>query len=58
MIFLTASTFATDKVEAFELGAAAYLLKPVDCAHLIGVAREILHARRARRTKAPSFGTL
>ena len=41
VIFLTASTLAADKVAAFELGAAAYLQKPVDCAYLTRLARQI-----------------
>jgi CheY-like chemotaxis protein len=45
VIFLTGSLSARDKVEAMELGAAAYLQKPVDVGHLIRVAREILGPR-------------
>jgi CheY-like chemotaxis protein len=45
VIFLTGSTSASDRVKAFELGAVAYLQKPVDCAYLIALAREILRVR-------------
>jgi len=47
VIFLTGSISARDKVEALQLGASAYLQKPVDVEHLIRVAREILASRRA-----------
>jgi CheY-like chemotaxis protein len=50
VIFLTGSTCAADRVSAFELGAAAYLQKPVDVEYLIGVATDILRVRRASRT--------
>jgi two-component system response regulator TctD len=52
VIFLTGSTSAADKVNAFELGAAAYLQKPVDCGYLIGLAQEILRVRRVQRMNA------
>jgi DNA-binding response OmpR family regulator len=54
VIFLTASTLTADKVKAFELGAAAYLQKPVDCGYLIGLAREILRERRAQPANDPA----
>jgi CheY-like chemotaxis protein len=47
VIFLTGSISARDKVEALQLGASAYLQKPVDVEHLIRLAREILASRRA-----------
>jgi CheY-like chemotaxis protein len=47
VIFLTGSISARDKVEALQLGAVAYLQKPVDLEHLIRLAREILGSRRA-----------
>jgi len=50
VIFLTGSQRAGDRVAAFELGAVAYLQKPVDLKHLLGLAREILRSRRAART--------
>ena len=46
VIFVTGSLSAKDKIAAFELGAVAYLHKPVDVGHLIGLAREILCSRR------------
>jgi len=46
VIFVTGSLSAKDKIEAFALGALAYLHKPVDVVHLIGLAREILRSRR------------
>jgi CheY-like chemotaxis protein len=49
VIFLTGSTCAAHKITAFELGAAAYLQKPVDVEYLIGLAKEILRVHRARR---------
>jgi two-component system OmpR family response regulator len=45
VIFMTGSQRAEDKVAAFELGALAYLQKPVDVGQLIGLAREILRSR-------------
>lgn len=56
VIFITGSTLAGDKVTAFELGAAAYLKKPVDVGYLIELAREILHVRRAKRTNDATRG--
>jgi DNA-binding response OmpR family regulator len=50
VIFMTGSMSARDEVAAFELGAIAYLPKPVDVGHLIGLAREILRTRCAQRT--------
>ncbi len=49
VIFLTGSVSANDKVEAFELGATAYLQKPVDVEHLLRLAREILGSRCAEQ---------
>jgi len=58
VIFLTASTCAADKVTAFELGAVAYLQKPVDVEYLIGLAKEIIRVHRARRASgAPARTT-
>ena len=58
VIFVTGSTCAADKVTAFELGAAAYLQKPVDVPYLIGLAKEILRVHRARRASgAPAQTT-
>jgi len=56
VIFITGSTLAADKITAFELGAAAYLQKPVDVGYLIGLAREILRVRRAKRTNDATNG--
>jgi CheY-like chemotaxis protein len=56
VIFLTGSERAVDKVTAMGLGAAAYLRKPVDVEHLIGLAREILRVRRAKRTQGATGG--
>jgi DNA-binding response OmpR family regulator len=50
VIFMTGSQLAGDRIAAFALGAVAYLQKPVDVAHLIGLAREILRSRKAERT--------
>jgi CheY-like chemotaxis protein len=50
VIFMTGSQSAGDKVAAFELGAVAYLQKPIDTSYLIGLAREILRSRCAERT--------
>ena len=50
VIFMTGSMSARDEVAAFELGAIAYLPKPVDVGHLMGLAREILRTRCAQRT--------
>jgi DNA-binding response OmpR family regulator len=50
VIFTTGSVCTSDEVEAFELGAIAYLSKPVDVGLLIGLAREILRTRCAQRT--------
>ena len=47
VIFMTGSTSASDEVAAFELGAVAYLRKPVDVGHLIELGREILRSRCA-----------
>jgi two-component system response regulator RegX3 len=52
VIFMTGSQSAGDKVAAFELGAVAYLQKPIDTDYLIGLAREILRSRCAERTSA------
>jgi CheY-like chemotaxis protein len=52
VIFTTGSQCAGDRVAAFELGAVAYLQKPVEVGHLIEFAREILHSRCAARTSA------
>jgi len=53
VIFMTGSQRPTDRAAAFELGAVAYLQKPIDVAHLIGLAREILRERaEARMTDA------
>jgi CheY-like chemotaxis protein len=46
VIFITGSLSAGDRVAAFELGAVAYLQKPVDAGRLTELAREILRARR------------
>ncbi len=46
---MTGSQRHTDRAEAFEVGAVAYLQKPIDVAHLIGLAREILRSRAAAR---------
>jgi CheY-like chemotaxis protein len=45
VIFVTGSQCADDKVAAFQLGALAYLQKPVDVGQLIGLARDILRSR-------------
>jgi CheY-like chemotaxis protein len=52
VIFTTGSQCAGDRVAAFELGAVAYLQKPVEVGYLIELAREILHSRCAARTSA------
>jgi DNA-binding response OmpR family regulator len=52
VIFVTGSQRPADKVAAFELGAVAYLEKPVDVEHLIGLAGEILRSRFAQPTSA------
>jgi CheY-like chemotaxis protein len=49
VIFMTGSQLAKDKETAFELGAVAYLQKPVDVSHLLGLTREILRSRGAER---------
>ncbi len=51
LIFLTGSQSGGDKIAAFELGAVAYLRKPVDVGHLIGLVRDILDSRSAKRRK-------
>jgi DNA-binding response OmpR family regulator len=51
VIFLTGSQSASDKIAAFELGAVAYLQKPVDVGHLIGLARDSLSSHCAERRK-------
>ena len=56
VIFMTGSQRAEDKVAAFELGALAYLQKPVDVAQLIGLAREILRSRCAERSIDATVG--
>ena len=48
VIFMTGSQRPGDKVAAFEMGAVAYLQKPIDVGHLIGLARDILRSRAAR----------
>jgi len=50
VIFMTGSPRAEDEIAAFALGAVAYLQKPVNVEHLIGLAREIFDARSALRT--------
>jgi DNA-binding response OmpR family regulator len=45
VIFMTGSQRVEDRVAALELGALAYLQKPIDVKQLIGLAREILVAR-------------
>ena len=57
VIFLTGSERAADEVTAFELGAVAYLRKPVDVEYLTGLAREILRVRRGKRTHGATGGT-
>src|SRR3954471_11268417 len=52
LIFMTGSQLAEDRTAALELGAVAYLKKPVDVDQLIGLAREILRLRCAARTSA------
>jgi DNA-binding response OmpR family regulator len=56
VIFVTASQRAEDKVAAFELGALAYLKKPVDVVQLIELARESLRSRCAERTTDATIG--
>jgi CheY-like chemotaxis protein len=48
LIFTTASRSPRDRTAAFELGAIAYLLKPIDVKQLIGLARQILLSRCAK----------
>ena len=57
VIFLTGSERAADEVTAFELGAVAYLRKPVYIEYLTGLAREILRVRRGKRTHGATSGT-
>jgi CheY-like chemotaxis protein len=45
LIFMTGSQRLGDRTAAFELGAVAYLPKPVDVAYLVRIAREILGTR-------------
>jgi DNA-binding response OmpR family regulator len=52
VIFMTGSQRAGDRVAAFEMGAVAYLQKPVDVAYLIELAREILRSRCVARSTA------
>ena len=53
VVVLTGSLSVKDEASALELGAIAYLRKPVDVDHLIALAREILVGRRAERTSDP-----
>jgi CheY-like chemotaxis protein len=53
VIVLTGSRSVQDEVSALALGAVAYLRKPVDVDHLIGLARGILAGRRAERKSDP-----
>jgi CheY-like chemotaxis protein len=49
LIFVTGSQCPRDKATAFELGAVAYLQKPVNIAHFIGLVRDTLRSHRAKR---------
>ena len=53
VIVLTGSQSSKDEASALELGALAYLRKPVDVERLITLAREILDRRHAERTGNP-----
>jgi CheY-like chemotaxis protein len=54
VIVMTGSDRAEDRVTAFQLGAVAYLKKPIDVEQLIGLAREILRSRSAEPTAVPA----
>jgi CheY-like chemotaxis protein len=56
VIFVTGSQIAGDKITAFELGAVAYMQKPVDVERLIGLAREVLRSRCAERANHGPMG--
>jgi DNA-binding response OmpR family regulator len=49
VIFMSGSPRPEDKVAAFELGAVAYLQKPVEVGHLTRLVREILRRRCVAR---------
>lgn len=52
VIFTTGSQIILERLAAYELGALAYLQKPVDVGRLIGIVREILISRSARRSRS------
>jgi CheY-like chemotaxis protein len=52
VIFMTGSPRSGDRVAAFELGAVAYLQKPVNVEYLIGLVRETLLSRCLARVHA------
>jgi DNA-binding response OmpR family regulator len=49
LIFVTGSHCPRDRAAAFELGALAYLQKPLNVVHFVGVVRDILRSHRAKR---------
>ena len=49
LIFVTGSHCPLDQAAAFELGAVAYLQKPVNVTHFIAVVRDALRSHRAKR---------
>ena len=52
VIFMTGSQIILERLAAYELGAVAYLQKPVDVGRLISLAQGILYSRSARTSRA------
>ena len=48
IVAMTANAFAEDVQKAMEAGMNVHLSKPIDIAALIGVLKELLHARRGQ----------